>query len=140
MSIQKRILRFAFVGTLCFVVQWSLIQAFCQLMHVFYADALAFLLSAQLNFILSHAFTWKDRQSSHTLLRWQKFNLAALTSAGINAGVFWALLELMPRDWVALIIANAISTAFTFVINHHVTFRKETCVRPAEPGVFRASL
>ena len=57
-----RTLRFALIGSFCFGVQYG---TACLLVHAGApwpaGNATAFFLSAQLNFLLSAAFTWRDR-------------------------------------------------------------------------------
>jgi putative flippase GtrA len=98
-----------------------------QSMHLYYADLIAFLLSAQVNFALSQVFTWGDRQHAEPLMaRWTKFNASALISVSIvNAAVFWLLCETGVWVWLAMLIANVASTVWTFVVNHFVVFKAE---------------
>lgn len=127
MSFRNRFIRFALVGTLCLLLQYALLTIFSDTLHLYFAEALGFMVSAQLNFLLSQTFTWGDRQqSSHLLVRWVKFNVTALISVLIvNATVFLLLVALGSWPWLAMLIANVASTAFTFVINHFVVFSPE---------------
>jgi putative flippase GtrA len=127
LNITVRIIRFAMVGTLCYFAQFGLMVGFKHSMHIYYADLLAFLLSAQLNFVLSQFFTWSDRQHTERLLaRWVKFNASVLVSVGVvNALVFWLLVETGLWAWLAMLIANIAGTIWTFVVNHLVVFKVE---------------
>lgn len=140
MSLPIRIVRFALVGALCFFVQWSLLRVLHQSMHIFYADVIAFLLSAQLNFVLSYAFTWQDRQYNEKLVYWRNFNISALVAVGINAGALWVLVERGTWQWLALIIAIVTSTVFTFTVNHFMVFRKDRDENSTELGVLCTSV
>jgi putative flippase GtrA len=127
MSFRNRIVRFALVGTLCLLLQYVLLTIFTDAIHLYFAETLGFMLSAQLNFLLSQTFTWGDRQqSSNLFVRWVKFNVSALISVLIvNASVFMVLVELGTWSWLAMLIANVASTAFTFVMNHFLVFSPE---------------
>ena len=82
---------------------------------------------SRVNFALSQFFTWADRKNAiDYVMRWVKFNASSLTSVLIvNATVFWLLISLGGWTWASLLIANAASTAFMFVMNHFVVFREE---------------
>ena len=127
LSITVRIIRFAAVGTLCYLVQLGLMQALRHSMHLYYADVIGFLLSAQLNFLLSQIFTWGDRQHAESLMvRWAKFNASALLSVVVvNAVAFWLLAELGVWVWLAMLVANVASTIWTFLVNHFLVFKAE---------------
>jgi putative flippase GtrA len=122
-----RTVRFAAVGTLCYLVQLGLLLMLDHVMHLYYADVVAFLLSAQLNFVLSLLFTWADRQrAERPLVRWVKFNASALLSvAVVNVMVFYLLVHAGLWLWAAMLIANIASTVWTFVMNHFVVFKAE---------------
>jgi putative flippase GtrA len=127
LSITVRIIRFAAVGTLCYLVQLGLMQALRHSMHLYYADVIGFLLSAQLNFLLSQIFTWGDRQHAESLMvRWAKFNASALLSVVVvNAVAFWLLAEIGVWVWLAMLVANVASTIWTFLVNHFLVFKAE---------------
>ncbi|HJT91036.1 MAG TPA: glycosyltransferase [Mycobacterium sp.] len=122
-----RLARFAVVGICCYLVQLGLLHLVDGLLHLLVADMVAFLLSAQLNFALSHAFTWGDRQhTEHLFMRWAKFNVSALLSVtAVNATAFWLLVEAGLAFWLAMLIANIASTLWTFLMNHFVVFKDE---------------
>ena len=136
LSITMRIIRFAGVGTLCYLVQLGVMDGLKHSMHLYYADLIAFLLSAQLNFALSQIFTWGDRQHTESLIsRWTKFNASALISVSIvNAAVFWLLCEAGMWVWLAMLIANVASTVWTFLMNHFVVFKAERRPSPTDLG------
>lgn len=130
-TLRLRIARFAMVGTLCLIFQWILVQPLHMVMHLYFADAIAFLCSAQLNFLLSFIWTWGDRTTSVGELesswrtRWLKFNTSAIMAAvAVNPTAFTILYSWIElRLWAALLIANITSTAFTFCMNHFIVFR-----------------
>lgn len=127
LSLIHRLIRFALVGVTCFLVQLGLLYLLESVLHLFIADALAFLMSAQLNFVLSQVFTWRDRRNTERLLmRWVKFNASALLSVtAVNVTVFWLLVEAGMPIWAAMFVANVASTVWTFLMNHFVVFKEE---------------
>jgi putative flippase GtrA len=88
----RRALRFALVGVLCFGVQYLALRLLVAAgLSATPADAVGFLLSAQLNFTLSMLFTWGDRKKAFTgtqRTRWASFNASVLITLALNTGVF----------------------------------------------------
>ncbi|EHB58539.1 glycosyl transferase family 2 [Mycolicibacterium rhodesiae JS60] len=127
MSLPMRITRFAIVGISCYLVQLAVLLLLDNVLHLYIADVLAFLISAQLNFVLSQSFTWGDRAHTDRLpMRWAKFNASALLSVtAANAGVFWLLTEAGLPLWLAMLAGNLASTVWTFLMNHFVVFKDE---------------
>src|SRR5689334_103210 len=61
------------------------------------ANAVAFLLAAQVNFALSATFTWRDRQGASPLWRrWLVFHGSIATMAVVNQLVFLAARTALP--------------------------------------------
>lgn len=141
MTKATRILRFATVGTICFIVQWCALLALQNVMHTLQASTVAFIVSAQLNFILSSVVTWRDKKIRQgRTLRWAKFNTSVLLAVCINTAVMWICVELGIWLWLALIIANFTSTVFTFIVNDNIVYRMVRDEQTEELGIFRASL
>jgi putative flippase GtrA len=119
-----RVGRFALTGILAGLVQ---LGALSLLIHngwqSLLANAVAFLLSAQLNFVLSHLFTWRDRQIGRRLWRrWLAFHGSIAAMAALNMAVFVALRPLLPAllASAAGICAAALGN---YLIGDHVVFR-----------------
>lgn len=137
----SRIVRFAMVGTICFIVQWCTMLALQNVIHTLQACIVAFIVSAQLNFVLSSVVTWRDQKNTQRqALKWVKFNTSVLLATGINAGALWVFVECGFWLWSALILANSISMVFTFIVNSHVVYGKANGAQTAKFGVFYASL
>ena len=126
-NLPVRIVRFAIVGSICFAIQLGIFHGLDRLVHLYWADLIAFILSAQLNFALSHFFTWGDRQHAERLtVRWIKFNASALLSvSAVNALAFWLFVAAGVWAWSAMLLANICSTICTFVLNHFLVFNAE---------------
>lgn len=125
-----RIATFVAVGSVCFVLQYGLVEMFSVYVPLVVAEILGFMLSAQLNYVLSRTFTWADRNMTENVGgvstrggRWLRFNLSALASVFIvNATVFALLIHLGSAQWLAILVANIASAVFTFAMNHFVVF------------------
>jgi putative flippase GtrA len=89
---QKRVLVFVSVGVTCFAFQFVLLTLMVHLsVYRPVANAVAFAISAQLNFLLSSRLTWRDRAvvgPRGTGARWLAYNATALVSLGCNTAVF----------------------------------------------------
>jgi putative flippase GtrA len=78
------------------------------------ANALAFLLAAQLNFALSQAFTWRDRRGSGSLLHcWLLYHGSIAAMALLNLLVF-----VLMRPVVPILVASALGIAVAGVGNY----------------------
>ena len=125
-----RMPRFVLVGAICTVVQIVLFYQFRPLSPwPTLANAAAFVLSAQLNFMLSYRVTWHDtkRQVGYALgATMVKYNMSILMATGINAAAFLVFHRLFPGpDFVAIFCAITVSTVCTFLTNHLYVFRSE---------------
>lgn len=116
-----RPLRFAAVGVGCSLVQLTLLLCFRSLgIAALPANVAAYLLSAQLNFVLSNRFIWHDRWSSHhsvhhLLRRWIAFHVSIAGTFVVNQILFIAARAVM-ADLPASALAIAITGVLNFVI------------------------
>ena len=130
---RTRALKFALVGALCFAVQYLalLLLARTGLVRPL-ADGAGFLLSAQLNFALSTAFTWRDRRGARArglVARWASFNLTALLGLAINTGVF-SLLYPSLGNLAASALGVLAGAGCNYLVLDLLVFRR----RPAAPA------
>ena len=91
------------------------------------ANALAFLAAAQVNFLLSQAFTWRDRpltDSPRKVLfqRWLAFHACISGTAALNLCVFAAALQVLPH-LPAAAAGIAVAAIFNFLANDRFAFR-----------------
>src|SRR6476660_2984863 len=77
---EPRLLRFGAVGSVCALFQLAVLSALVHLqLELHLANTLAFIISTQLNFVLSMLITWRDRRApSHSLV------ISARRLAGYN--------------------------------------------------------
>lgn len=141
-----RLVRFVAVGVLCLVIQLLFLYALERYIHPTIANGIGFVISAQLNFVLSYRFTWHDsarKKGIHLTSTWLRFNAVVAFSACVNAVVFsvirYILIELnawsaidgvfiftpITPNIVAAIGATIISTIGTFLINHLLVLKPE---------------
>jgi len=125
--VKLRLFLFVCVGLFCLLLQVLFLTLFKNYTHVVLANAMGFVLSAQVNFVLSYRLTWRDsprRTGKQLMTTWVKFNLVVMSSACIN-GVAFAILRytFVTVDEYAAIAATIVSTAFTFTVNHLVVLK-----------------
>lgn len=125
----RRIARFGAVGMLCLCFQLAVMNLIEPFVPALEANAIGFVISAQLNFTLSYFFTWSDskRQSGWRLATtWSSYCLVAIGATFINAAAFAALhILLQARTEFIVIFATLASTCCTFLFNHFFVFRSE---------------
>lgn len=126
----KRVLRFGFVGTLCLLLQIFILLCLERFIPPVIANAIGFICSAQLNFLLSYRYTWADsvrKNGYHLAWTWLQFNLVVLLSVSINTAAFYCITHysFIDTNAVAAIMATVISTACTFLLNHLVVLKPE---------------
>jgi putative flippase GtrA len=125
---RKRIIIFLIVGATCFAVQFALLRMMASAgLYRPVANAVAFAISAQLNFVLSSRLTWGDRPAGTlrgTGGRWLAYNVTALLSLGVNTGVFVATyhaIGLMPSAAVGVLAG----TALVYLVCNLLVFRRQ---------------
>lgn len=123
MILVLRVIRFGLVGVLCLIIQILFLNLFKHITYPAFANVIGFVLSAQVNFMLSYYFTWHDsqRHRGYGLVSiWVKFNAVVLMAACINGVAFDSLQRytFVRADEAAAVGATVISTIVTFCINH----------------------
>ncbi|MFI7581379.1 GtrA family protein [Kocuria kalidii] len=120
-------MRFGSVGILCLFVQISILHNLTPAFHPVSANGIGFITSAQLNFLLSYHFTWRDsaRKKGFPLAgTWAQFNLVVLGAVIVNSVAFTLFRYVFTDSNVAAAVAaTATSTTCTFLINHFYVLR-----------------
>jgi putative flippase GtrA len=138
LSNRARPIRFIITGGICACVQLGFLHILTRYaLNPNLANALAFLLSAQVNFLLSSLFTWGDRQASkkRTLLqRWVTFHGSIVGTAMLNALVFAIAHQFLP-----ILIASAsgilVAAFVNFFMMNKLIFRSKKVKTLAEVDV-----
>jgi cellulose synthase/poly-beta-1,6-N-acetylglucosamine synthase-like glycosyltransferase/putative flippase GtrA len=129
-----RPVRFVVVGGSCFVVQLAILAALVRVgLERTAADAAAFAVSAQLNFVLSSLVTWGDRPAlrpGRVAGRLLAYNGTALVSLGVNTAVF-ALASIVMGVVPAAVLGVLTATVFTYVICNRLVFRPRGAAAPS---------
>jgi putative flippase GtrA len=128
LSERARPLRFVFTGGLCGLIQLVLFTLLVRSnWSPLIANAVAFLLSAQVNFLLSWSFTWGDRQvhqRANLLARWLTFHGSIVGTALLNQLVFWLAHLLLPNLF-AVMLGIGVAALANFVLLDRQVFRKD---------------
>lgn len=137
---EPRIARFATAAALCTVLQLAVLAGLVHLgVGRVLANGLGFGVSAQLNFVLSARWTWRDRaprgparagaRPRARTARWAMFNATAVAALAANEAAF----TLLARSGVPLIAASlcgvACGAVVAFTVNNLVTFRGGTAAQ-----------
>jgi putative flippase GtrA len=138
-SPNARIARFALTGGLAAIAQLVLLTIFTDYgWHAIGANAVAFLLAAQLNFVLSTFFTWPDRQGTLSIKRrWLLFHGSIAAMAVLNMAVFAAMRLLMP-DLAASAAGIGAAAIGNFLIGDRLVFRSPAGRPPASDRLVRS--
>ncbi len=124
-----RLARFALVGTVAGGVQLGLLAVLLVAgLAALPANAIAFLLSAQLNFALSTLFIWGDRDAGARpvrglVRRWLAFHLSIAGTALLNQAVFVLARAAMP-DLPASALGIGVGAAVNFAVQDRFVFRR----------------
>jgi len=124
-----RPIRFAVVGGICGLTQLTALAILLHTaIHPVIANVFGFALSAELNFVLSQTFTWRDRhlRDAHDTIarRWLTFHLCIGGTAGLNMAVFAGLRLELP-DLLAAAAGILAAAILNFFANDRLTFRPE---------------
>ena len=115
--VKKRQLLFVSVGATCFLAQYVALTALADAgLSRPLANALGFVLSAQLNFVLSSLLTWRDRRARPSQTLWMRlasYNATALIALAVNTAAFSLVYEH---------VGNLAAAAFGVVCGMCVTY------------------
>lgn len=122
-----RLLRFATVGGLCGAIQVGLLLLLAGAgAGALTANVIAYLLSAQVNFVLSDRVIWGDRRLRVTVAglarRWLGFHASIAGTFLLNQAVFVVARGVVP-DAAAAIAGIGVSGLVNFAIQDRLTFR-----------------
>ena len=124
-----RLVRFGAVGATCALFQLFFLG---QLVHrgaeLHLANTAAFIVSTQLNFVLSSLITWRDRFASRPSLaqlckRLAGYNMLALASLAINQAIF-ALALPFTNYLVAAVLGILVGMILNYAMSGRVIFRR----------------
>ena len=122
----KRQILFALVGGTCFLAQYSALSALTAAgVDRPVANALGFVLAAQLNFLLSSLLTWRDRRASNAGTLWARlaaYNGTALISLAVNTAAFTLVYQRV-GNLAAAAIGVACGMCVTYLICDLIIFR-----------------
>jgi putative flippase GtrA len=124
--LSRRLIRFGVVGASAGALQLALLVLLSRSgVPAVSSDALAFLLAAQLNFVLSRRFTWGDRPRARLPQQWAAFHASIAGTGALNIGVF-SLARLAAANPFASLIGIAAASSANFLIGDRAIFRPRT--------------
>lgn len=122
----RRPATFAAVGLLCFGVQLGVLFLLRALgVPAWLGNGIGFVVSAQLNFLLSALVTWGDRRGRRavTVGRWASYQGSTLLALAVNVGVFTLTSPLL-GDPLGAAVGVVTGTVVTYAVNNWVIFRR----------------
>jgi putative flippase GtrA len=124
LSSAARPLRFAGTGGTAGAVQLLLLAAFIHASwNAIAANAVAFLLAAQLNFAISITVTWRDRQPRHSFARrWLLFHASISLMAVINMLTYISARAVLPT-LMASVAGIAVAAVGNYLAGDRIVFR-----------------
>ena len=131
---RARPLRFAIVGSATGAVQLGALAMLVRAgLQPLLANAAAFALSAQMNFVLSQTFTWRDRNGGEPERRgiagrWAAFHACISGGAVANLAVFALAIHVAPH-LLAAILGIVAGASLNFLTNDRLTFRRGPALR-----------
>jgi putative flippase GtrA len=126
---RARPLRFAIVGGATGAVQLGVLALLVRAgLQPLLANAAAFALSAQMNFVLSQTFTWRDRNGGEVerrglAARWAAFHACISGGAVANLAVFALAIHVAPH-LLAAVLGILAGASLNFLTNDRLTFRR----------------
>lgn len=124
-----RLARFACTGGIAGIIQLALLHLWTASgWDAIVANPTAFLISAQMNFLLSATFTWGDRhdgakRTGAFLRRWVAFHGAILGTALLNQAVFLMAQQVVPA-LVAAGLGIAVGALVNFLVQDRLVFAR----------------
>ncbi|TNM64224.1 GtrA family protein [Streptomyces sp. NP160] len=95
------------------------------------ANATAFVVATQVNFLVSYHWTWASRRSARTeplravARRAALFNASVLVAFGANSLAFWAVHRLLGVPGTAsVLLATVVSAAVSYLVSSRVVFAR----------------
>lgn len=122
-----RLARFSGVGLTCFAIQAGILLALKGSGAPGpLANAVGFLASAQVNFLLSTYFTWADRRTPRApwARRWLSFQATVAVSLACNTGVYALVAAFLPPVAAAAAGVGA-GALLTYLASDHLVFRRK---------------
>ena len=122
-----RLARFACTGGIAGIIQLALLHLWiARGWDAIVANPVAFLISAQLNFLLSATFIWGDRdggtrRGATLLRRWVAFHGSILGTALLNQAVFAVAQQAMPA-LIAAALGIGAGALVNFVVQDRLVF------------------
>jgi putative flippase GtrA len=124
-----RLARFACTGGIAGIIQLALLHFWmARGWDAIIANPVAFLISAQVNFLLSATFIWGDRdggtrRGAALLRRWAAFHGSILGTALLNQAVFAVAQQAMPA-LVAAALGIGVAALANYIIQDRLVFTR----------------
>lgn len=130
---KRRQLLFVGVGATCFLAQITVLTVLSALgVSRPLGNAFGFVISAQLNFLLSSKLTWRDRPGRNTRTLWARllsYNATAAVSLAVNTAVFTVAYHQL-GNLAAAALGVLCGMCVTYLVCDLLIFRERPRKRP----------
>jgi putative flippase GtrA len=119
-----RFLRFAVVGGIATVIQFSILVALVELVHAnkLIANAVGFVFAATANYLMNRYFTFSGTQS-HMAYGMLKFAVTSVIGLGINTLIFQTLMSFGIYYIAAWVLATGLTLIWNYSAARLIVFR-----------------
>ncbi len=117
-GIIPQFIKFSLVGGICFLFEYGLFALLNDVMgiEILIANALAFLASTVLNYILSMRFVFIAREDSSRARLFIIYVILSIVGLGINEAIVWIGVEVLSiNKYVAKLIATVVVLVYNFI-------------------------
>ena len=114
----KQIIKFGFVGAICFVLDYLLMIFFKEVLglHYLIATCLSFMISTIANYLLSLRFVFKSRTEMNKGLEFVIYAVLSAIGLGLTELLMWVTVDKLGIYYmVAKIIVTAIVMVYNFI-------------------------
>ena len=125
----RRVRSFAAVGLIGFVVDAGLLAVGTTLLSMGprVSRVISFPAAVLVTWILNRSFTFADRVSPRKTGEFLRYGMTSVVSAGLNLGVYFLALALLPdyavAPYIALVFSAASGLISNFILYRFVVFR-----------------
>jgi putative flippase GtrA len=124
-KVSVQLFRYAFVGGAAFLLDFGLLYALTEYLHLYYvlSATVAFVAGLLCNYVLSVYWVFHERALSNKFAEFAVFALIGVIGLLLNDGLIWALTELGHLHYMASkMIAAAVIFFWNFFARRQVLF------------------
>ena len=117
-KLTEQMIKFGFVGFLCFFIDYGLMILFTEAFHINYliSAALSFSISTIVNYSLSMRYVFKSKKDANKVNEFILFVVLSVIGLGVNEAAMWIAVDGLGIHYmISKIGATAVVMVFNFV-------------------------